>query len=532
VTLTAIVVALVAAVGITGGKRAMVERPLIAPGLDAVDVTGIEIMHDGAPPIVIAIDDKGVRVEAPAPGPADEAVVRDLLSAVFTARADRVVRGKVAALASPTLRVRIVRRGQPAIEIARGAAVPASGQTWLGVDDRAVLVPAWVGAAIDRDLPSLRIRQVFPPVTISGVEIHGRGISLVLAGQPLLRRDEGTGVRVAREMVARLDAALGAIVLDVLVAGDTSNTDFTVRVLGGAAPHELSVHGPCPGTPDHVLVSGSAGIGCVRASLVDAIVSSAAALASPSGIEQSLVIGDGADIESITDGKTTLARRGAGWRLTLDGETVDADDDQVRAFLDALATPGVPGPVPTTPFTVDWTVTFTSGTTETWHWFAHAVRRNDEPNALQVGEDTTAAFRSFGVKLRNLTLLVIDASTIASIEATGSNPAIVKRGALVGEWIVEIPAGQRATGDVQRIVEMLATFRGQRWIMTNELGLIRRTLTFVLDAPPIAGQPAETHTIAIDGGRPGNRCGARVDRLLPIELDATQCAALLAPLAR
>jgi len=546
VTLTAIVVALAAAVGIFGGERVVVERPLVAPGLAAADVTGIDIVRGDAPPIVIAIDPAGTRVEAPVPGPAEEATVRDLISAVVAARADRVLVGdaarRTAGLDATTLRVRLERRDGPPIELVRGTAVPASGQIWLGVDGRAVLVPAWVGAALDRDLAALRRLQVFPPVALSGVELHGRGVDLVLSGGPLRRRDEGTSLRVSRAAVARLDAALAAVVLDVLVTGDTSTTSLTVRVLGGAAPHELEVHGECPGHPTHVLVTGSAGVGCVARATVDDVVAAAAALAGPAGMEVTLAPGAGADIESIRagaaagDGATSLARRGAGWLLDLGDERVDADDDAVAQFFEALAQAGELVPPPSGAPATTWTVTLTGGAVETWRWYtrggvgAPVVRRDDEPHALALDARAGAALRRFGPRLRNLTLLVVDASMVNAVRATGVHPATLVRGQLVGDWIVDAPLGATATPAAPAMVELLAGLRGTAWLDAGDLGAVRRTLTFSIDAPPIPGGQPSTHTIVVGAARPGDRCAARVDDFPPIELAAATCAALLAPL--
>lgn len=556
VTLTAIVVALAAAVGITGGGRALVERPLIAPGLGAGDVTAIHLSRAGEPTIDITIDDAGMRVETPARGPADEATVRDLISAIATARADRVLTGAKArasaGLDASTLRVRIERRGQPPLEIVRGTAVPASGQVWFGVGDRAFLVPAWVGAALDRDLLSLRRRQVFPPVVITGVEIHSMvGFDLVLSGTPLRRRDEGVSVRVSRWAVAELDAALAAAVLDVMVPGDslisTVLPRLTVRVLGGAEPHELWVHGPCPGHLTHALVSGSAGVGCLDGAVIDRIRLAAETLSSDPlvvgfDVETALAPAGAAEVESIRSsagtGDVVLARRGAGWTLTLGGEPTDADDDEVNDFFTALAERGKLAPLPTGAPTATWSVTLTGGDVETWRWYERGgdrgpiVRRNEEPRALEMRHATGVAMRRLGPRLRNKTLLVIDASMVNAIRATGVHPATVVRGQLVGDWTVQSPAGTTATPAVQKLADMLATFRGYRWLDERDLGAIRRKVTFDIDAPPIPGEKATTHTFAIGAERTGGGCAARVDAFLPIELAPAQCADLLAPLAQ
>ncbi|MBZ0238396.1 MAG: hypothetical protein K8M05_39150, partial [Deltaproteobacteria bacterium] len=458
-----------------------------------------------------------------------------------------------------TLRVRLERRGHPPIEVVRGAAVPESGQLWLAVDGRAVLVPAWVGAALDRDLASLRRRQVFPPVAITGVEIHGLRnldvvggaphIDLVLAGSPLRRRDDGASVRVAREAVAAFDAALASIVLDVFVAGDTSlaallrlgRPRLTVRVLGGAAPHELVVRGPCPGHPSHALVGGSAGTGCVSDRVLRELEAAALVLSTSSATETALAPAGAAEIDSIRAGsgasEVVLARRGAGWLLTLGDERVDADDDAVKDFFEVLAEPGRLHALPPGAPSATWTVTLAGGSVETWRWYARRgealplVRRDDEPQAIELRHGNGGALRRFGPPLRNLTLLVVDAAMVNGIRATGLHPATLARGQLVGDWTVTAPAGKTAAPAAQALVELLAGFRGAAWLEPRELGAIRRTLTFTIDAPPIPGGQPSTHTIAVGAAR-GAACAVRVDQHLPVEIPAAACAALTAPLAQ
>lgn len=553
VTLTAIVVALAAAVGITGGGRTIIERPLVAPGLSPADVSDIHIARKDEPPIAVVVQPREgshppppLYVVSPVPGPADEAAVLDLISAVATARADRSVRidsvPATAGLDAPRLQVRIDRMKNASIEIAVGAAVPASGQVWLRVGDRGMLVSAWVAAALDRDLASLRRRQVFPPVQINGIEIHGRGVDLVLAGIPLYRLDEGTRVRVAGGAVGRLEAHLAAVIVDILRDGDTSMTDLTVRVLGGSEPYELSVHGPCPGVPEHVLVGGSAGVGCVRATIIDGVVDAAAHLSTPAAMERSLAVHGDLDIESIRAGAgadaVVLARRGAGWVLTLGDERVDADDDAVEAFFDALRKDGTPGPLPVGAPVATWNVAFRSGAGETWRWYERGgkapllVRRDDEPNSIIVPAETAAALRRLGPPLRNRTLLVVDAAMVNGLRATGLHPATLARGQLVGDWVVEAPRGATATPAAQALVELLAGLRATAWLEPRELGAVRRTLTFTIDAPPIPGGQPGAHTIAVGVARAGQACAARVDAHRPVELPAAACAALTAPLVR
>lgn len=554
-TLTAIVVGLAVAVGLTGGPRGTTGRPLLAPGLDPAAVTAVVIEVGEAPPITVELAADGPRVVAPVPGPADETVVRDLISALATARADRVARGagawRAAGLDRPAVIVRLVGAGGTTLEVRRGDAVPASGQVWLGVGDRALLAPAWVGDALARELPALRRRRPFPPVAITGVELHGvddRGarLDLVLAGAPPRRRDDGGGTRVAAAAMARLEAALAALVLDVLVDGDRGTPRLTARVLGGVAVAELDVHGPCPGAPEHVLVDGSAGVGCVAAAAIGELVAAARALGGDEGrLLAPLAAGDEvtAVVGAAGAAEVTLARRGAGWTLAVGGgpgataadEPAAADDALVQALLAALARPGRPVSPPAGAASATWTVRLAGGAVERWRWFRRdgelIVRRDDEAHALAVEPAVAAAVARLGPALRELTVLALDASAIATLGARGLAPATLARGVLVGEWRVVTPPGARAAAPaVAALVELLAHVHGQAWLDAGALGRPRRTLTVTLDAAPVAGATPRTHVLAVGGARPGGGCAVAVDDHLPLELPAAACATLLAPL--
>ncbi len=590
VGLTAVVVALAAAVAITGGSRATVERSLLLPGFRADEVTMLSITRRDQRQVVLRLSDRAEVID-PVPGPADEAVVRDLLSALLSARADRVTTDEQerwrAGLHAPRVRV-VLRRGtgEPT-EIDVGRLVPESGQVWLGIGKRAYLVPRWIGDALDRDLAELRIRRPFPGgAPMTGVELHGLGVDLVLAGDPPRRRDEGASVRVAAEARARLGAALDAIVLDGFARGPIDQPRLTVRVLGGTAPAELDVHGPCPISAQHVLVDGSAGVGCVSIASIDALLEAARTLAGADGTLLAPLDGDldvlvaaapgagaspaassappvspaassgpgapsapsGTDSPAVPDGASAasappavrLARRGAAWTLTLgDAPTTDADDAAVAAFLDALARPGTLGPPPPSRAPdASWTATLAGGSTETWAWWwgdatrPTLFRRDAEPSAIAVDPATAAAARTFGAPLRDLTALTVEPTAVTSITATGASPAALTRGALVGDWNVARPAGAAATPAATALVEALAHVRGLAWLAPSALGRPRRTLTITVDAPPIAGATATTHTLIVGAARADGSCALRIDRFPPLHADATLCATLLAPLAR
>ncbi len=548
--LTALCLLLAAAVAITGERRGVIGRPLVVPGLALAQVTRLELARADAAPIVVDLGAHGAQVTAPVPGPADEAVVRDLVSALAAARADRVTRDRGAwqraGLDTPRLIVRLTR-GPGALEVRLGAAQPASSQVWLGVDGTALLVPAWVADALDRELPALRRRRPFAVTRVTGLELHGTEppIDLVLAGDPLIRRDDGAGARVAARPRDRLLAALAGLELEVLVDGPRDRPVLTVRVLGGASPAELAVHGPCPGHADHVLVEGAAGIGCVPAAGVAAVRAAAAEVAGPEGIARAPL--DGAAPTAITLGPAgggeplMLSRTGAAWQLARGGARWSADDDAVRALLEALARPATLAPVPPGPVAARWTVDLPGGAVEGWELRpvgdAMTVRRAGEPRALVLDASASRTMAALvgtagGLALRGRTVLVIEPTALARVVATGAAPAELERGATLDAWQVIAPGGSVATPGVEALVDALATLRATAWLGASELGRVRRTLAITVDPEPSPGAQPTRHTIEIGAARSRGRCAARVDAGDPVELAAADCALMLGVLAR
>ena len=545
--LTALCLVLAAAVAITGERRGPIGRPVVAPGLTAAKVTRLELARAGAAPVVIEVGEGGAQVVAPVPGPADEAALRDVVSAIAAARADRVARDHAtwqrAGLDLPRATVTVGRADGPPLEVRVGAAQGASGQVWLGVNDAAMLVPAWVGDALERDLTSLRRRRPFARTAVTGVELHGRDLDLVLAGDPLVRRDDGAGVRVAAAPRDRLLAALADLELDVLVDGPRDAAPvLTVRVLGGAAPAELAAYGPCPGHADHVLVDGSAGVGCVPAAALDEVRAAAAALAGPAGVATAPL--DGVVPRSIAIAPAgaaeplTLTRTGAAWQLARGGERWPADDDAVAALLDALARPATLVAVPTGAPTATWTVELGGGATETWDVRAGAaptVHRRGERLALALAPAAAPPVveaSTTPLALRSRTVLVVEPTAVARVVAAGQAPAELERGATLDTWRVIDPAGATATPAIGALLDTVATLRATTWLTTTDLGRVRRTITITVDAEPVAGARSDRHTLEIGAPRPGRRCAARVDAGDVFALAATDCDSLLAPLAR
>ncbi|MBE7454193.1 MAG: hypothetical protein HS111_36690 [Kofleriaceae bacterium] len=207
----------------------------------------------------------------------------------------------------------------------------------------------------------------------------------------------------------------------------------------------------------------------------------------------------------------------------------------MQALLAALARPGRLVSPPAGAASATWTVRLAGGAVERWRWFRRGaeliVRRDDEAHALAVEPAVAAAVARLGPALRELTVLALDATAIATLDARGLAPATLARGVLVGEWRVVAPPGARAAAPaLAALVELLAHVHGQAWLDVGALGRTRRTLTVTLDAAPVAGATPRTHVLAVGAARPSGGCAVAVDDHLPLELPAAACATLLAPL--
>lgn len=538
--LTTITLALAAAVGIGGERRARTTRPLLVPGLRFDDVIGVELTTATQPALVVELTGDAPRVTAPVAAAADESAVRDLISAVASARFDRVTSpGRAAGLDAPREALRLRRRAGNVVELRVGAAVPASAQAWVAVDGRAGLVPAWVADAVIAAPARLRRTQIFPgAAAITAVEVHGPGLDLVLAGAPLRRLDDGTKVAIDPARRDRLLDRLASATLATSTYAPRTEPGVTVRVLGGPAPAELRGRGPCPGDRTRVVVEASIGVGCVDAAALDELIADARALTGADAIavaplerfDRTTIAALDIDLDGVAPAR--LEPDGAGWRVTAGARSWPADPALVRAAAAALTAPARVVPAPARPAGERWSLRRPSGNVEAWQVDRAAarvtIRRDREPVALELEPDAAAAVRAIGADLRDRALAAIDPVALAGVTAAGAAPAAVERGALIGEWRVTTPPGATATPAVAALALRLAALRAEAWLAPGDLGRVRRTLRLTVDAAP--GAPPRTVTIEVGAAR-GPGCAARVDGGDVARLTPADCAALLAPLA-
>lgn len=538
VGLTALAVGLAALVGITDDRPRTLARPLVAPGLRPDDLASLSLSIAGGPPLVVELTaERAPRITAPAPGLADEVAVRDLVSAIATARLDRLgdrAAWRRAGLDAPRAVVRLRERGGRARELRVGAAVVATGQTWLGVDGRAGLAPSWVAEALVRDPDSLRRTRPFPVgVAPAALELHGPDVELVLAGAPLARLAAGARVALDPARRARLLAAVEG--LRVRSAGGTPDGPavVTVRSPVGADAAELTIHGACPGRPGLRAADGTLGPGCVDGAAVDELLAAgrgllgddAVAAAPLERFERTAV----AALELTGPPAVRLEPDGAGWRLVVDGAAAPADSAALAALARALTAPATRRPATAADRGEAWRLLRPGGDDEAWEVRRGpgevTVHRAGEPVTLVLSPDAAAAVRAVGPGLRDRTLATIDPVTVAAITATGVAPARLARGALLDEWLVQAPARATPAPAIAALVQRLAGLRAEAWLPALG-GPPRRTLALTVEEP---GAPPRITSIEVGPRRPDG-CAARLVGGQPALLSPADCAVLLAPL--
>ncbi len=521
---TAVVAVLAALVAIDRPTPVVTRAPLV-PGLRAADVTRLELRR-GDRSVTVALAAGGARVIAPGDGAADGAAVADLLSTIVTARADRWARHTIAA---PRAIVTLTRDRPLTLTI--GEEVTATGQAWIAVGDRAALVPAWVARSLDRDPDLLRVRRLVPPgVATAGLEVHGDGVALVLAGAALVRRDgDGHDTRLSAEVRAELLARIAALELAQFGPGlaDVAPADGELRVHGGAAPIELAWGAACA-DPGQRAVRSSIGRGCVRAEAIDAVLAAARAAAAAEAVAPVPLVA-AAPLASIDVDGTRVERDGGGWMITAGAARRDADADAMTAVVATLAAPATlrPRGAADRLGAATWIVTTADGDRQTWRVRTLGadltIARGDEPMTLVLHGAAAATLGTVGPPLRSRQPLRLDPTRVVAITATGHAPATIARGAVLGEWDVTAPPRTVATPAAVALPGLVAALTVDAWAPPARLGRVRRTLRLAVDRDlPIA--------VAV-GAADATGCWITVDADAAGHVAATTCTALLAPLA-
>jgi hypothetical protein len=519
--LTAIALALGVVVALDQPPAAVPRSNRLLPGFDPERITGLRVERAGAA-VVLARDDAGWQVREPAPGPADAAVVADVLGALELAAAERWADGSLDARTVVT--ATDDRGGQWRLAVGdpgAGGLVRARGQ------NRLALVEPWIARALDVGVAELRRRAVVPVAQPTGLELHAGGVDLVASGVPLRAHLASGIVRLAPDRARALVDALASLRFVALPTHPAPEPVGTVRVLGGAAPIELDDLGPCPGAPDRRWLAGSAGAGCVEGAAWSALLAAAADIvASPrAAVDPSPIDPSPVTRLELRDG-VVLEARGAGWTLTAGGVESEADPAAVSALLADLRAPG--RVVPAADGALGQrvlSVVHADGTTVNLALAGAVLRRDGEPFAIEIPAALASRLLLGSLAVADHTLLAEEPTLLRRI-TTG--PLTLTMGASFTDWTAT--SGTPDLAAIESLRDLTSSLHADQLLPESPITPLR-TLTLAFDPPPTPDASPTTHTIAVAKPAPDGRCRARVDRTLAL-LPADACAILLAPLVR
>ncbi|MBP6629171.1 MAG: hypothetical protein KA297_07065 [Kofleriaceae bacterium] len=308
----------------------------------------------GQAEVVVERTDDGWRMVAPAPGPAEAAVVDDLLGVLTAARWQRRVGGDQVGPAA----LAVLEVGGAALPPLRlGPVVPGLEAAWISDGRRSWLVDAWVVRALDR--PALALRATAPltvgAAELAGLELHLGTAELIGAGRPLRARgvlaggDVVLGPDAVRALVDALAAIRvvglpGAAEVAAAAADQRAPVDASVRVLGAAGARELRVVGACAG--GGALADGPAGWLCVDAAALTALAAVVARIqAEPTAVADPVPVRAAPTALTLPSG-VRLVFSGGGASVAEPGASAAApeapiavDRDRAAAFLALLSSP-------------------------------------------------------------------------------------------------------------------------------------------------------------------------------------------------
>jgi hypothetical protein len=518
-----------------GRSPGSTDRSLIA-GLDTERVTTLVWERPGQSAVEVIRAGGAWQIRRPSSAPADAGAIGDVLAALRGARWHR--RGA----ATPVHARLTVVSGSERRTLGIGEAIAGTEQIWMVDGDRGLVVDAWVGRALDRDLLSLRIHAPLTdvrraqtlviedadgaappgsPVVISGaIRIEGRPrrmvrpVALLLAPEPLDELERALAELNIVRAPANPAAARG---LAISIAGSGSSP---------TSPITVEVGGSCQGAPGLVAVSGSTGDGCVDAKAVDAIHRAVATLQqSPPMIAERrpipfeprrVVLADGVPVE--------VAPLRVGDHA--------ADPARVAELLAALAAPAEVSPLPRTRSAPggggaeaarraavrQLVVTDRSGGVTVLDLLSDGlVARHGEPVGLRLAPGAWSLLVRPSRELRDATLWVEEPTTIASVRI---DSVVYQRGAVIGEWSRR-PSGAADAAALEGLVAALAAPRALAFVDGAPPVVHRLTMA---TAPPV-GRPAE-HVLELGAPR-ATGCPARADGEAVL-LPAAVCARVAA----
>jgi hypothetical protein len=539
----AVVLAVVAALDVTR-TPSPVDRTLV-PGFDPARVIELVWERAGRPVLRVVRDGERWRLEptgqgsAGATGPAvaaDAGAIGDVLSALRGARWHR--RGaKTPARATLTVVSGAERR-------VLGIGAPlGGGQTWMTVEDRGVLVDDWVVRALDRDALALRIKTPLADIagarTIAidrrspiagggdpdgsaggagggaprGIDREARGTSLVLEGRP--RRLAGAaGLVIAEELAGELERALAQATIVRLPDSPVAAHGLAITAGAELGPADrsavrLAIGGSCPGAPELVAASGTAGDGCIERAAAVAIERAVGRLQQPAGaiVEPRpipfevarVVLADGTALETAPP--------------RLAGEP--ADPARVEELLHALAAPAEVTAAPARP-PVAQIIVEGAGVAITLDLFAErTLARRGEPIGLRLAPGAWNLLVRPSRELRDPALWLEEPTTITALRI---DEVRYQRGQVIDAWTRQTAGGAATPIDgapLEALVAQLAAPRALGFV-DDAIATAHRV---TIEITPPAG-PATERVLEIGAPR-RDGCPARGQRdtlLLPASM--------------
>ncbi len=515
----AIAVVLVAVAILDGARtRGPVDRALV-PGLDDARVTEL-IWTRAGQPAIRAVRAGAWQLVAPSRAPADPDAIAEVLAALRGARWHR--RAAAAQAGAVQAEIAIVSGGDRRV-LGLGAEVAGTDQRWIVMGDHGVLVDRWVVRALDRSLLSLRIaRPLADAARATTIVIEGEPpsaavpdarVDLRLTDAPR-RLVRPVALALAPALAGALERALRDVEVVRLPDGAVRGPGLAITLAGADAAGVTTVEldGDCPGAPELVAISGTAGDGCIERAAADQIVRAVIGLLQPPAAiveprplafdPTRLVLADGAELD-------LTALRVAGQ---------PADPARVAELLAALAAPAEVVPRPTGPATGQLTARRADATIVLALFPGGLVARPGEPVALRPAPGAWALLVRPSPALRALGLWLEEPTTIARLAI---DDLTYTRGAAIGDWS-RAPSGAADAGTLEALVAALAAPR--------VLGFLDGSLTVthrvILTVVPPAGAAVD-HVLEL--GRPrADGCPARAGDttvLLPASV-CTQVARL------
>lgn len=460
----------------------------IAPGFDAATVTELawrdrmQIARDPKSPTGWSWRDPAGSADARA----IEAIFSTLRGAHWHRRADASAAGAIGDVLTVT--------GGTELRIAIGQPIAGTEQQWIVIDDRALLVDAWVVRSLVPAPLALRVRAPLAAAAeASEIELDP-GVRVRGTPRRLVASSDGE-LLLAPGFADDLEAALAGIVVVELPRAPIG-TPHGVRVL---LDGKLVVAGagPCPGSTTTIAIDGVHGQGCVDGQAWSALLRASDAMRGPleavverrpaPGLPARITLADGAIVDLVK-------RPRVGDR--------DADPERITELLAVLGLPGEPVPLPATKPTGSLVVAGHVGPAVTLDLYpGGVVARRGEPIALRIGDGSVAILARPGAALRDPTLWSEEPTTITAIAIDGTT---YTRGKVVGEW-TRSGAGRDDPATLDKLAGALASPRGlgPRKAATTAP---RHALTITITPP--AG-PRTSHAIALEPS--GTECIATVE---------------------